>query len=217
MKATSVNGPSFVQMPASVVNARLPSAGDVPLLPAPSDTNLGGASIEQLAMLLTRADEQDRNQARALQQTADAAATAEDSQQVQAMRQKADSDRDAAIWSGAGDIVAGAFTAASACVDAPAQGAASGTIDWHAALEAGAKASPGVAAIVSGGCKASGEQDDASAAQSGASAQADLRRYDEARDDAQAASDSIQKVEQFLDQILETQNATRLAAASLRA
>jgi hypothetical protein len=226
MKMTSVNGASCVQLLASV-SSPLSPASEGSLLPDPTDSALGGGSIEQLAVILTQADEQDRTQSRALEQTADNAATREENQQVDAMRQKADSDRDAAMWTGVGEIVGGALTAGSACVTASANAADGtarsdgvpprGNVDWHAALEAAAKASPGVGTIASGACSASGQEDDASASKSGAAAQADLRRCNEARDDAQAANDSIQKLEQFLDHVLETQNATRLAAAGLRA
>jgi septation ring formation regulator EzrA len=57
---------------------------------------------------------------------------------------------------------------------------------------------------------------DASAARFDAEAQSDLRRYNEAQGDVQTANQAMQKVEQFLDQIQQTENATRLTAATFR-
>ncbi len=167
-----------------------------------------------LAALLTRADEQDRTQARAIEQTADEAAMKEDDEQVDQMRQKADDDRNGAIWSGLGEVAGGAMALTAAFVAPPASG--TGGTDWHGALDAGSKAMPGVGTIAAGSCKADGDQADANAAQFAAQSQAGIRSFDEAHDEEQSANDSLQKVSQFLDQVQQTQNATRLSAATCR-
>jgi hypothetical protein len=93
----------------------------------------------------------------------------------------------------------------------------SSPFDWRGAFDGASKTLPNVGVILSGSFKASGDRDDANAAGLEAHAQAELRAYGEAHDDAQAADGAIEKVTQLLDQIEQITNATRLAAASGRA
>jgi hypothetical protein len=172
-------------------------------------------SVEALASLLTQVDEQDRSSTRVLEQKADHAATLEDNQRVEEMRQKADDDESQAWANGLCGIAGGALTAGSAFVSSPPAG--SKGPNWVTALQGAGKAVPDIGTIVAGGFKAAVDRDDANAAQFEDQAQADLRRYGEAHDDLQSANESIQKVQQFLDQVLQTENASRLVAAGYRA
>lgn len=211
MQSGSVSSPTPV---SSALGASDPLDGPIPtssLLPEPTSSG----SVAALAMLLTELDEQDRAGARAIQQTTDQAATREEDQRVQAMRQKADDDESQGLASGLAGIAGGALTVGSAFISAPAQGS-SGT-NWGGVLEGVGKVAPDIGTLVGAGYKAAADQDDADATHFESEADADLRRYSEAGDDVQSANDSLQKVRAFLDQLQQTENATRLAAAGYRA
>jgi hypothetical protein len=200
------------------------------LLPEPSACGLGDGAITQLAMILTKADEQDRSLARHVQQTADQAAMQEAHERVQQIRTKADDEWGAALSSGIGDIVGGACTLLGAGIGsgsgAQAPAAADGgcttaavdaRFDWSAAFSGFSKVASASGTIVSGGYKAAADRDDAEATRHDAQSQADVRRYDEAHADVQAAEESIQKVRQFLDQVVQAQNEARSVATTFRA
>lgn len=203
-------------------------------------TTLSSDSIAQLAMLLTQADEQDRTSSRQIESIADHAATQEENERVAQLRVKADDDEHQALASGIAGIAGGALTVVGAFVPAggasgvsttaaptaaasgaseiaaPTAAACAPRVNWHEILSGAAEVSPNAGGIVAGGYKAGADRADAGAAAAEAHAQADIRRFDQAHGDAQAANESIQKVEQFLDQIQQTQNAARLTAATIR-
>jgi len=166
-------------------------------------------------MLLTELDERDRAGAREIQQATDQAATREEDQRVQSMRQKADDDESQGLASGLAGIAGGALTVGSAFMSAPSQG--SSGPNWGGVLQGVGKVAPDIGTLVGAGYKAAADRDDADATHFEGEADADLRRYSEAGDDAQSANDSLQKVRAFLDQLQQTENATRLAAAGYRA
>jgi len=180
--------------------------------------------IGQLAILLTRVDEQDRTSARQIEDAADQAAMRDANDRVEHLLAKADADRDSALATGIGDMAGGACMVGSAFV--PATGSSGSgslessvsnrTIDWNAALNGGGKALPGVGEVIGGECRADAERDDGDAARLEAQAQADIRRYDRAQRDEQAADEAMQKVEQFVDQTQTSENAARLVAATFR-
>jgi hypothetical protein len=190
------------------------------LLPEPVPCGLCDGSMAALSMLLTQADEQDRAASRQIESAADQVATREENDRVSQLQAKAGADESQAVASGVAGIVGGALTVAGAFVSGPGpSSAASGSThstDWHQLLSGLSGGAQGAGGVVAGLYKGASDRADAEAARYGAQAQADVRRYDRAHDDAQAANQSIQKVEQFLDQIQQTENATRLTAATYR-
>jgi hypothetical protein len=182
--------------------------------------------IGRLAILLTRMDEGDRASARRIEDAADQAAMDDANRRVTQLLAKADADRDSAFAKGIGDIAGGACVAGAAFFP-PATGpnqapccessTAGRPIDWNAILNGGGKALPGIGEMVAGQYEGEAGRDNAEAAKLEAEAQADMRRYDRAQTDEKAANDAMQKVEQFLDQAQQTENATRLAAATFQA
>lgn len=216
MQPTSI---SSINPTVSLAGGAQAEAGASPiaasLLPEPTCSGLSCGSVASLAALITAVDEQDRSGARELQQTTDHLAMQEQEQRVQAMRQKADDDMSQAWASGLAGMASGALTIGSAFVNAPAQGSSSPC--WGTALQGAAKAAPDIGALFAAGYKVAADRDDANAAHFEVEADADLRTYAEAGDDAQSANDSIQKVRDFLDQLQQTESATRLAAAGYRA
>jgi hypothetical protein len=216
MQANAISSAAVV---SSTPDGSLPSDGATPialsLLPEPALGGLEVGSVAALAALLTEVDQQDRTSARELQTTTDQAAMHEEEQRVQAMRQKVDDDQSQALATGLAGIAGGALTIGSACLSAPAQG--SSAPNWGTALQGAGKAAPDVGTLVASGYKAAADRDDADAAHFEVEADADLRRYADAGDDVQSANDSLQKVRSFLDQMQQTENATRLAAAGYRA
>lgn len=207
--ATSAVSQATVASSTSAVNT-----SDAPLLPEPSEC-LGGSSVESLAALIMQADQQDRAQSRTLQTTEDNAALQDSNRQVAALRQKADDDRDSALASGIGEAASGALTIGSAFFAPPSPD--SQGFNWNTGLQGGAKAAQGVGDIVAACKKGDAEQRDADEAQYSSASQADVRAYETARSDAQDADASMQKVEQFLQQYQQTENASKLTAASYRA
>jgi hypothetical protein len=211
MQASSVSSVSPV---SSALGASDLSDGPMPppsLLPEPACSG----SVAALAMLLIELDERDRAGAREIQQMTDQAATREEDQRVQSMRQKADDDESQGLAGGLAGIVGGALTVGSAFMSAPSEG--SSGPNWSGVLQSVGKVAPDIGTLVGAGYKAAADRDDADATHFEGEADADLRRYSEAGDDAQSASDSLQKVRAFLDQLQQTENATRLAAAGYRA
>lgn len=215
MQSASVS--SVIPTPASNGSdaSETPVAIGSSFLPEPAPSGLAPGSIAALAALLTEVDQQDRASARELQQTSDQAAMHEEGQRVQAMRQKASDDESQALTSGIAGLVGGALTVGSAFMSQPAQGA--GGTNWATAFQGAGKAAPDIGTILAAGYKASADRDDADAVQHEVEADADLRSYAEAEDEVQSANDSLQKVRAFLDQMQQTENATRLAAAGYRA
>lgn len=209
---TSVNLVNTTQAPSPLaVHGDPRASGDsdpAAILPDPG-VDLGDGSISQLAVLLTRADEQDRAAARQIEDAADKAATQAANERVQQLREKADADRSQGIAQGLLGIAGGVCTALGGFAAKDSAG--------RLGLEGGGQAMPAFGQVVGAQFKSEAEEADANAAQLDAQAQADIRRYDEAHDDEEAASQSLQKVEQFLDQAEQAENATRLAAATFRA
>jgi hypothetical protein len=190
------------------------------LLPSPLPTTLGDDSMTALAMLLTRADNQDRTASRTIEDQSDSAAVAQDDQRVQQMMDKADQDAAQGLESGLGDIAGGVATSVSGFLPDGASTGVQGEKDapstnWRSFAEGFGKVAPGAGSIASSASRAEGDQDDARAASFEASAQLALRRYDGARDEAQAADASLQKVQQFLQQYQQSENESRSAAASM--
>lgn len=213
-----------VTAPANVTGAASDGAGPA-LLPEPS-AGFGDSAITELAMLLTRADEQDRRAARTTAQVADQAALQGANDRAQRMSDKADADRNGALWSGLGDIASGACALVGAGVGDGAKPStadlccapdAGRSFDWKDALGGLGRGATGTAAIGAGLWKADADGRDAQAAKAQALGDAAARHYDEARVEAQAADESIQKVQQFLQSTLEAENAARLAAVGGRA
>jgi hypothetical protein len=188
-----------------------------PLLPEPGECAPDDGCIAQLAILLTKADAQDRSNARRVEQGADRAAMQEENERVRQLRDKADADGKAAWVDGALTMAGGLCTIGSACFPGGKEPGAGKPFDMRAALDGASKVMPGLATIFSGGLKADAERSDAAAADHQARADADVRLYNTAHDDVQAANESLQKVTQFLDQAQQTRNATRLTAATYRA
>jgi hypothetical protein len=171
-------------------------------------------SVTQLAVLLTRADEQDRADQRNVEEVADQAATQEANERVAQLQQKADDTLSEGWASGIGDIAGGAATAAAGFYSGDGASARDpNDVKIASSLTGAGHMAPGIGTIVSGGFKAQENRDDADAAKLDAQSQADIRRYNEAHENVQAANDAIKKVEQSLDQILQTQNAAHLAAS----
>jgi hypothetical protein len=198
----STPAPSVVPEPASLVP---PPAG-----------GLGDDAMTAIAILLTQADDNDRDTSRKIEDAADNAAVIDANARVNQMLDKANQDRDGALCSGLLGIAGGAFTIASGFVPdgkCLATGAQVST-NWTALADGASKITPSLGSIVAGAYKATADRDDADAAKVEASEQLDIRRYNEAHEDVQAAEASIQKVEQFLQGVLESENAARLTAAS---
>jgi hypothetical protein len=186
--------------------------------------------IGRLAVLLTRVDEQERTSERQTEDAAEQAAMRDANAHVDQLLAKADADRDEALASGIGNIAGGACSVGAAFFPATnssgstesassASSASSATrrgVDWNAALEGLAKALPGVGDVVASEYKGEADRDDAEAVRFDAQAQADIRRYDQAQSDEQATNAAMQKVEQFVDQAQQAENAARLAAATFR-
>jgi hypothetical protein len=179
-----------------------PTSDDSSLLPQP--VCLGGDAITQLAVLMTQCGVEDQKNSTACEDAANQAAAKDDAARVAQMMDKANQDWDGALASGLGDIAGGALGIAGAAVSSPE---ASGV------LSNSGKVMPGFGTIVAGGFKSAGDQDDARTAEYQAASDMDVRAYDEAQSNVQSASDQIQKVEQYLQQLLQTQNDTRLKAA----
>ena len=188
--------------------ARATPSTETSVLPEP--VALAGNAVTQLAMLMTQVDQQDQKNASAAQDAADQAIEQSDAQHVQDLRAKAGADEGAAWAGGLGEIAGGSLSlggALSESTDVAARHA--GAARWDAL----GKVAPGLGTIASGRYKAAGDTDDANAAADKSASDAAQRRYDQAKSEAQSAADSIQKVEQYLQTVLQTQEATNLKAA----
>jgi hypothetical protein len=194
---------------------------ETPLLPVPAGGGLGDGSLSTLAALLTRADQVDRAASRRIETAADEAAMRDAQAHAQALINKADADRDEGLASGIGDGISGVCSIATAFVGESTTsnkaGASGGGFGWTAALRGAGSGAEAGGKVASGLFHANADLDDADATTDDARAQGDVRRYNQAHDDTLAANASIQRVEQFLDQVQQAENATRLAAASYRA
>jgi hypothetical protein len=181
--------------------------------------------LGQLAIVLTRADEQDRAAARQIEDAADQAAMKDANERVSQLRAAADADEKTAFASGIADMAGSACSIGAAFLSAPTSPSSSTTVPstaapptgWNAAFSAGGIALPAAGKLVAGVYKGEADRDNSEAARFEAQSQADNRRYDRAQSDEQAANDAIQKVEQFAEQAQQAENATLLAAATFRA
>jgi hypothetical protein len=207
---SAVTAPTITGAAIDATNAPVTATGGSTSgarLPEPAALPCGDASFAELAMLLTQADEQDRKASRQTEVAADQAAAEQDSSRVVQMRAKAQDDVNSALAEGLGEVVGGL----SQC----------GVGVFHsdtakALFGGGATAATGAGKIAGGAFRGDAGVRDADAAAAEAQGQADIRRSGQAHEDAQAASASLDKVEQFLDQVMQTQNATRLATVSVR-
>lgn len=179
------------------------------LLPEPMC--LSGNLVTQLAMLMTRCDLQDQINSTNVQDAADKASDQDEAARVQQMMDKADQDFGQALVTGIGDAIGGGLAIAGAVVpggstDAVGRG-------WAGVLSGAAKVAPGLGTITSAQFKANGDRDDAQATKYQAASDADVRMYNQAQSRAQAAAAAIATLEETLQGILQTQEATNLKAA----
>jgi hypothetical protein len=178
------------------------------LLPEP--VYFGGNIVIELAMLMTRADAQERDNATRLEDLADVAAAKDNADRVTEMMHKADDDAASGWATGLGEIAGGAASIGGACFDNKAG------LDMHDVLAGLSEAAPGIGKLVAAGYKAGADRDDAGAAKFQALADADLRLYGRAQNDAQSATQAMQQVQQYLQGILSTNAATNSAATGYR-
>ena len=169
---------------------------------------------DQLAALMTQCDEQSQMNNTTMENAANKAAEQEDSSRVAAMRDKANQDFTGALVSGLSDVVAGGLAIGGAVVTGgpgtsgtPAADAGRG---WSGTLNGGSKmfGSSGVGSILSAGYKAGADNDDANAAQHESASDADVRAYNAAASQVQAAADALSKIEDTISGILQTQAQT---------
>jgi hypothetical protein len=189
------------------------------LLPEPTGGGLGDDAMTAIAILLVQADNKDRDTSRKIQDEADSAALAEANLRVDQLNDKANQDETQAFVSGAFQLAGGLATAVSGVADDGTKLVekvrVTAGVDWRQVWQGAGQALPGLGTILAAGYKAAADHDDADAARFDALSQAAIRRYNEAHDDVQAANEAIQKVEQFLQSVVQTQNETRNAAASM--
>jgi hypothetical protein len=172
-------------------------------------------SMTALAQLLVQADCQDRTAARSMQDAADSAAMKAESQRVAEMNDKASQDSAQALASGLGDVAGGVAVGTSGFLsDGSSAGGGPNGKSPRLVAEGVGKVLPGIGTIAAGSFKAEADRDDGRAAMSEAQAQMAIRRYGVMGADAQAASDSIGKVQQLLQSIQQTTDESRSAAAS---
>jgi len=183
------------------------------LLPQPVMI-LGGNAMTQLASLMTQCDEQSQINSTTMENAANKAAEQEDAARVASMRDKASQDFTGALVSGLSDVVAGGLAIGGAVVTGgpgtsgtPAADAGRG---WSGILNGGSKmfGSSGLGSILSAGYKAGADNDDANAAQHESASDADVRAYNAAASQVQAAADALSKIEDTISGILQTQAQT---------
>lgn len=182
-------------------------ASPASLLPEPM--SFSGNTVIELAMLLCKANEKDQADNLKLEDVADAAAAKDNEQRVAQMQDKAQQDATAALWTGLGEIAGGAASIGGACTSGATQGVLNG-------LGGQSGGAAGIGLAVSSGYKAAADHDDADAAKFQAQADADVRQYNRASNEEQAATQSIQQVQQYLQGILQTEAATNSAATGYR-
>jgi hypothetical protein len=202
-QSTSVYGIS----PASTTNASAVPGDSSSLLPEP--IGMGGDTVTQLAALMTQCDLQDQTNATNIEDASDKAADQDDAARVQEMMNKAGQDLGQALATGIGEVAGGALSIAGAV----AQPGGDGSRGLAGGLGGAGKAAPGLGTIVSAPFKAQGDRDDALAAKYQAASDSDVRSYNHAQNEAQTAADTISKVDQALQGILQTKEATNLKAA----
>jgi hypothetical protein len=159
-----------------------------------------------LAALLVKADNKDRDTSRVIENAADKSAIDDATQHANALDDKANKEFDEALINGGAQMAGGVATAVAPFIKDAA---------WSQVATSGKDALPGLGAILSAGLKADSIRDDADGVKLDAQAQCSIRRFNTAHDDAQAATESIQKVEQFLQSVVQSENETRNAAASM--
>ncbi len=188
------------------------------LMPAPGLFG-GEDAMTALAALLVQADNKDRETSRVIEDSADKAALDDATQHANALYDKANQEAHEAFVSGGFQIAGGLASSASAFLSdgtAVQEGkSVTGGTNWRAALGGLGQASPGMGTLLSAGYKADAIKDDAQGVTLDAQAQCAIRRFNVAHDDEQSATESIQKVEQFLQSVVQSQNETRNAAASM--
>ncbi len=210
-RASSV---SVTAVDTSDPSATAPGDGAI-LLPAPTAGGFGDDAMTAIAMLLVRADDEDRSTARKAEDAADGAALSAANAHADALHDKADQDEYQAFWTGGAQILGGIATGASGFFDGTTNNGVTAASKWHAGLSGVAQALPGAGTLAAGFFRANADRHDADAARFDAQSQVAVRRYNEAHDDVQSANDSIQKVEQFLQSVAQSANETRNVAASM--
>jgi hypothetical protein len=174
----------------------------------PPPNGFGGEdAMTALAALLVKADNKDRDTSRLIEDAADKSAIDDANQHAEVLRDKADKEFDEALITGGSQMAGGIATAASAYWPDGSK--------ERIVLGSGKDALPGLGTMVAAGFKADSITDDAEGVKLDAQAQCAIRRFNTAHDDAQAATESIQKVEQFLQSVVQSENETRNAAASM--
>jgi hypothetical protein len=208
--------------PATTTSASPAASESSSLLPEP--VGLSGDTITRLAMLMTKSDLQDQTNSTIIEDAANKAAAQDDAARVQQMMDKANQDLGQALATGLGEVAGGALSIAAAVVPAGATGSPGGSTatapitigadrGLAGVLSGAGKAAPGIGTIVSAPFKANGDRDDAQAAKYQAASDADVRRYNQAQNVVQADADAASKLEQAVQGILQTQQATSLKAA----
>jgi hypothetical protein len=193
--ATETTGPSTPTSP-----------DDTSLMPSPGLFG-GEDAMTALAAILVKADNKDRDTSRLIEDAADKSALDYANQHADALRDKADKEVTEAYINGGFQVAGGAATAASPFVPESSK--------WRAVVCSGKDVLPSMGTILSAGFKADATRDDATGVTLDADAQCAIRRFNAAHDDSQAATESIQKVEQFLQSVVQSENETRNAAASM--
>jgi hypothetical protein len=187
------------------------------LLPEPT-AGIGSNAAIEIAMLLCKVNGQERDEANKLEDAENVAAERDNAERVRQMEQKACDDQTGALVSGFSGIVAGGLTMASGFAPDglnPKTGVAEGT-NWRSVLSGGSMAVQSGGTAAGAGFKYASDIDDAGAAKGQAAADADVRAYNHAESQRQAAAQAIQQVEQYLQGILQTQAATTSAATGYR-
>jgi hypothetical protein len=210
-RASSV---SLTPIDTSDTSAQEPGEA-VNLLPPPAAGGLGEDAMTSIAILLVQADNEDRSTARKAEDAADSAALSAANAHAESLRDKADQDEYQALCTGGFQIAGGVATGISGFAsDGTKNGVTTGNNVRQAWSGAG-QALPGAGTLVAGFFKANADRDDADGVKFDAQSQVAVRRYNAAHDDVQSANESIQKVEQFLQSVVQSQNEARNAAASM--
>ncbi len=190
------------------------------LLPEPSCCGLGEDAMTAIAALLVKADDKDRDTSRKIEDEADNAALADANLHADRLRDKANQDFDQALISGGLQFAGGVATAVSGVLSDGTRPGANDTAitvgsNWRKVFEGAGQALPGLGTIAGAPFKVATEHDDADGVMFDAQAQVQIRRFNGAHDDVQAANESVQKVEQFLQSVVQSENETRNTAASM--
>jgi hypothetical protein len=204
----SIHRTSTVTLTATdTTDSSTPASSDGTSLMPPPGLFGGEDAMTALAALLVKADNKDRDTSRLIEDAADKSALDDANSHADALRDKANNEVTEAYINGGFQVAGGVATAASPFVP--------GGSNWQTVVGSGKDALPGLGTILSAGFKADATRDDAQGVTLDAQAQCAIRRFNTAHDDEQAASESIQKVEQFLQSVVQSENETRNAAASM--